>query len=74
MGNITFFQLLDLCEKHRYLLLRKKNGKLVGLNCGVSRLARKRFCTKMDYETNFVSFQSVTINEYINYKAPFVLA
>jgi hypothetical protein len=70
--NITIGRLFDLCEQHKYLLLRTRMGEQVGLNCGVSKIAKRRLMSQLEKETNFISFQACGLNEYINNKVPFV--
>jgi hypothetical protein len=69
--NITVGRLFELCEQHKYLLLRTRMGEQVGLNCAVSKIA-KRKDRDLSLETNFISFQACGLNEYINNKIPFV--
>lgn len=69
--NITIGRLMDLCQQHRYLLLRTRLGEQVGLNCGMWKIA-KRKNRNLNLETNFISFQVCGLHEYINNKVPFV--
>jgi len=69
--NITIGQLLELCKKHRYMIVRDQNGQKYGLNGRLHEIARRRNKHKLDKETNIVSFMACGIHEYINYKIPY---
>ena len=64
-------QLADILQKNSYVLLRRFNGDVDGVNCKVINLKHVKEAAKNKGKTNYISFRSCTFMEYLNHKIPF---
>lgn len=69
---MTVKQLRIVCETNKYILLRFKSGHVMGVNCGVSKIAWKRGTYHDHDNTVYVSYRSVGLMEYITHKHKFI--
>lgn len=71
VNYLTVGQLYDACQKHRYILLRFSSGYQMGVNCGIAKIAQKLKPKKRSSLTDFISYKSCNIEEYIQHKHPY---
>jgi len=72
--NMTCRQLLKACTENKYLLLRSRSGFLFGVNCKIATSGKAKIKKgEMNNETDFIGYIPTTLNDYINYKMPFML-
>ena len=69
---LTIGQIKKICSKNKYILLRHKSGKLIGYNCNIFPLAKKKWRTHGNQKTVYTSYITCEINEYITYKVGFL--
>ena len=73
---MTVKQVQQACKKHKYILFRRFDGEVVGINGRIAKIARRlRRGAYLDTdETSFVSFRPCGLQEYISAKSPFIAA
>jgi hypothetical protein len=73
MQNLTVKQLTEACNNNKYLLLRFRSGHLMGVNCRVADIVKKRQHYPDTQETDFISFIPCGLLEYIEHKAKYYI-
>ncbi len=66
--TLTVKELKKACEKHKYLLCRRYDNELVGINAKIAPLALKLNPPPDYHHTKFVSYQPCDFMTYITYK------
>jgi hypothetical protein len=72
MKNLTVKELINACEKHKYLIFRTRSGAKYGFNSKVAEIFIKKAKKENNYETNFISFTPCNLQNYITYKLPYL--
>jgi len=74
MKKLRIYQIHNVCQLHKYLLLRYPDGHYIAINCKVVNTKKllKKFDKKPNAKTNFVSFRACSFMEYISLKTPFL--
>jgi hypothetical protein len=70
--RMTVSQVLKSCEKHRYLLLRYPDGRVIGINTKVAGLSKAKFKAHGNKKSEFISYRVISFQEYISCKSGFV--
>ena len=69
---LTQQQLRNICNKHKYILLRTSEGKILAINTKISELSIKEHGFIPNRLTDFVSYKPCDFQTYISLKNPFV--
>ena len=69
---MTIAQIKKASLEHKYLGLRFNSGHLMGINSKCVEKAINRTKKHLNSKTEFQSYIPLNLNEYINYKHPFV--
>lgn len=67
-------ELIRVMKKGKYMLLRKKNGGTVGVNCGIVNCKKIQLDLNrvLKKETDWSSFKYISLHEYISCKNGFL--
>jgi hypothetical protein len=77
MENITISQIKKALDSFDFIILRERNGFRFGINCRIIKLKTVQNILLSKHgnkKTRFISFTPCSFQEYINYKAPFVVS
>ena len=69
---MTIAQIKKASLEHKYLGLRFNSGHLMGINSKCVEKAINRTKKHLNSKTEFQSYTPLNLNEYINYKHPFL--
>jgi hypothetical protein len=72
MGYLKVKHLKKACEENKYILVRFRSGKLMGINTKIADIAFNRKDYKLNSKTGFTGFIPCDFQTYITYKTPFI--
>lgn len=68
---MTISQVVKASKKHKYLGLRFRSGILIGVNSRVIKMALEKTNKHLNCNSDFSSYRSLNLNEYISIKITF---
>lgn len=73
--RLTTKQVKKILESNKYVLMRKTDGELIGINCKLVTYDRMKIHftkSKMNWRTRYVSYKPCSFNEYLSHKGYFI--